>query len=370
MCKLIGVLFPTLCLVAPMPATQSRSPAAEQAEPANDQPPAAAATVRDSPALPSSSSRPQPPDSETDNDATSAEVGDRDGTLTEVLARKSRIPIRARFLIVQRDWSKGEDKKIQDAIRQTLAELTDTPMSREVTKRLNAGSVGPDLLTSSDGMPSVFRSEDFANLRSWLRAHGLLLGELPIEQQPEPRTEERWKTRFDLSAARVPHVHGKWWLVADVRPGFTRPDKAGVWRVLDHPYYLADIHFSRTQQVMTQKPGGPSLRGASIGKTQQFSFYLPKNRVVAIDWDGPYKAAPNQAGPSDRAKVLLVIEDATMPEQRSTMTVFSLPERIGSLYLADERRWLSPPDALARIDRAEHSQSPAAESPADQPDEN
>lgn len=362
MCKLIGVLFLTLGLVAPLPATQSRPPAAEQAKPANDRPPAAAIIVRASPALPSSSSRPQPPDRETGSDASSAEVGD--GTLTEVLAHESRIPIRARFLIVQRDWSNGEDKKIQDAIRRTLADLADTPMSRVATKHLNeAGSIGPDLLISSDGMPSVFRSEDFANLRSWLRAHGLLLGELPIEQQPEPRTEERWKTWFDLSAARVPRVHGKWWLVADVRPAFRRPDKAGVWRVLDHPYYLADIHVSRTRQVMTQKPGGPALRGAAIGKTQQFGFYLPKNRVVAIDWDAPYKAAPTQAGPSDRAKVLLVIEDARMPEQRSTMAVFSLPERIGSLYLADERRWLSPPDALARIDRAEHSQSPAAESP-------
>jgi hypothetical protein len=276
-----------------------------------------------------------------------------------VLAHESRIPLRASFLIVQRDWSNGEDKKVQDEIRRTLAELADTPMSREVTKRLNAGSIGPDLVISSDGMPSVFRSEDFANLRSWLRAHGLLLGEFPIEQQPEPRTEERWNTWFDLSAARVPRVHGKWWLVADVRPAFTRRDKAGVWRVLDHPYYLAHIHLSRTQQVMTQKPGGPSLRGAAIGKTQQFSFYLPKDRVVAMDWDAPYKA-PTQVGRSDLAKVLLVIEDATLPEQPSTTAVFRLPERIGSLYLADERRWLSPPDALARIDHAEHSQPPAA----------
>jgi len=359
MCKLIGVLSLTLCLATSMPATQSGSPAAEGAKPANDQPLADAATKRDSPASLSSSSQSQPPDGETDNDASRAEVGDWDGTLTEVLAHESRIPLRASFLIVLRDWSNGEDKKVQDEIRRTLAELADTPIPRVTTKHLNeAGSIGPDLLFSSDGMPSVFRSEDFANLRSWLRAHGLLLGELPIEQQPEPRTEERWKTWFDLSAARVPRVDGKWWLVADVRPAFTRPDKAGVWRVLDHPYYLADIHVSRTQQVMTRKPGGPFLRGAAIGKTQQFSFYLPKNRVVAIDWDAPYKAAPTQAGPSDLAKVLLVIEDARMPERRSTMTVFSLPERIGSLYLADERRWLSPPDALARIDRAEHSQPP------------
>jgi hypothetical protein len=247
-------------------------------------------------------------------------------------------------------------------------ELDDTPLSRLATKHLHeAGAIGPDLLISSDGLPSVFRTEDFANLRSWLRAHGLLLGELPIEQQPEPRTEERWKTWFDLSAARVPGVHGKWWLVADVRPAFTRPDDAGVWRVVDHPYYLADIHVSRTQQVMTHRPGGPFLRGAAIGKTQQFSFYLPKSRIVAIDWDGPYKAAPTQAGPSDLAKVLLVIEDARTPEPRSMTTVFRLPERIGSLYLGDERRWLSPPDDLARIDRAEHSQPPAAKPPADKP---
>jgi hypothetical protein len=285
-----------------------------------------------------------------------------------VRAHELRIPLRASFLIVQRDWSNGEDKKIQDAIRSALAELADTPISRMATKHLNeAGSIGPDFLFSSDGMPSVFRAEDFSNLRSWLRAHGLLLGELSIEQQPEPRTEERWKTWIDLSAARVPGVHGKWWLVADVRPAFTRPDKAGVWRVLDHPYYLAHIHVSRTQQVMTRKPGGPFLRGAAIGKTQQFSFYLPKNRVVAIDWDAPYKAASTQAEPSDLAKVLLVIEDARMPEQRSTNRVFSLPERIGSLYLAGERRWLRPPDALARIDRAEHSQPTVAEPPVDKP---
>ena len=56
-----------------------------------------------------------------------------------------------------------------------------------------------------------------------------------------------------------------------------------------------------------------------------------------------------------------------MPEQRPARTVFSLPERFGSLYLADERRWLSPPDALAGIDRAEHSQPPAAEPPAGKP---
>jgi hypothetical protein len=285
-----------------------------------------------------------------------------------VLAHESRIPLRASFLIVQRDWSDGEGKKIQDAIHTTLAELTDTPISRAATKHLNeTGSIGPDFLFSSDGMPSVFRSEDFANLRSWLHAHRLLLGELPIEQQPEPRTEERWKAWFDLSTTRVPRVEGKWWLAADVRPAFTRPDDAGVWRVVDHPYYLAFIHVSRTQQVMTHRPGGPFLRGAAIGKTQQFSFYLPKNCVVAMDWNAPYNAAPTQVEPSDRAKVLLVIEDARMPEPRSTMPVFRLPERIGSLYLADERRWLSPPDALARIGRAEHSQPPAAEPPDNKP---
>ena len=65
--------------------------------------------------------------------------------------------------------------------------------------------------------------------------------------------------------------------------------------------------------------------------------------------------------------MLLIIEDARMPEQRSTKAVFSLPERIGSLYLADERRWLSPPDALSRIDHTEHSQPPAAEPPANKP---
>jgi hypothetical protein len=299
----------------------------------------------------------------------SAEFGDRDGSLTETLAHESRIPLRASFLMVQRDWSHGEGKKTQDAIRRTLAQLPDTPISNMATKHLNeTGSIGPDLLIRSDGMPSVFQPEDFANLRSWLREHGLLLGELSIEQQPEPRTEERWKTWFDLSAAHVPSVQDKWWLVADVRPAFTRPDKAGVWRVLDHPYYLAHIHVSRTQQVMTRKPGGPFLRGAAIGKTQKFSFYLPKNRVVAIDWDAPYKAAPIQTGPADLAKVLLIIEDARLPDQRTTKAVFSLPERIGSLYLADEGRWLSPPDALARIDRPARSQPPAdrpVEKPAD-----
>jgi hypothetical protein len=160
-----------------------------------------------------------------------------------------------------------------------------------------------------------------------------------------------------LSSTGVPHVHGKWWLVADVRPAFTRPDQEGIWRVLNHPYYLADIFFSRTEQVMTRKPGGPSLRGVAIGRTQRFSFYLPKNRVVVMDWDAPYKASPAQAGPSDRALVLLVIEDASLPERRSTMKAFRLPERIGSLYLADERRWLSPPEELARIDRSEDSQA-------------
>jgi hypothetical protein len=342
MCKLIGVLSITLCIVAPKPATQSGPPAVERAKPA------------------------------------CSEIGDRDGTLTEVLAHESRIPLRASFLIVERDWSNGVDKKIQDEIRRTLAGLADTPISRMAAKHLSEdGSIGPDFLVSSDGMPSVFHSEDFANLRNWLRAHGLLLGEIPIEQQPERRTEERWKTWFDLSESRVPGVHGKWWLVADVRPALTRPDNAGVFRVLDHPYYLADIHVSRTQQVMTRKPGGPFLRGAAIGHNQQFSFYLPKNRVVALDWDAPYRAAPTQEEPSDLAKVLLVIEDARILEQRSTRSEFSLPERIGSLYLADERRWLSPRDALAKIDRAEHSQAPAADpqavkqagKPADQPAE-
>ena len=251
MCKLVGVLTLTLCLVGPKPGTQSEAPAAELAKPGSDQPPAAAATKSDSPASLSSNSRQKP----TDNSVSGTGIRDRDGTLTDVLAHESRIPLRASFLIVQRDWSNGEGKKIQVAIRKTLAELAETPISSMATKHLNeGGSIGPDLLIRSDGMPSVFRAEDFANLRSWLREHGLLLGELSIEQQPERRTEERWKTWFDLSATRVPSMHGKWWLVANVCPAFTRPDKAGVWRVVDHPYYLANIHVSRTQQVMTRSP--------------------------------------------------------------------------------------------------------------------
>ena len=297
--------------------------------------------------------RPQPLDGETVKEVPLDGSFDNSGTLTKTQPHESRIPVRAKLLVVKRDWSDADEMKPQDGIRMSLSELPDSPVSQAARVHFaEAGSLGPDDLVSSLGLPSVFGAEDFASLQSWLRDQGLLLGELPVEQQAELRSDERWTSRIDLSAAHVAGFSGKWSLSVDMRPASTRPDDQGIFRVVNHPYHLAFINISRTQQVMENQPGGPRLRGASLSKTPKFSFYLPKKRVVAIDWDAPFTGKLPQINDAHSTKVILVFEDAEVPEPQSTVAEFRLPERIGSLYLDDESRWLSPPKGLGDIDRA------------------
>ncbi|TXT23074.1 MAG: serine/threonine protein kinase, partial [Planctomycetota bacterium] len=295
-------------------------------------------TLSDSPE--SSKTRSQPLDRETEKGVPVDWSFNNPGTLTKTQPHESRIPVRAKLLVVKRDWSNAGDKKPQDGIRKSLSELPDTPVSRAARAQLaEAGSLGPDDIVSNLGLPSVFGAEDFASLQSWLRDQRLLLGELPVEQKAEPR------------------------FTAEMHPASTRPDDQGIFRVVNHPYYLARINISRTQQVMEREPGGPHLRGAALSKQPKFSFYLPKKRVVAIDWDAPFTGKAAQLNEPLGSKVILIFEDAEVPEPRSTVAGFRLPERIGSLYLVDEGRWLSPPGDLAAIDHAAAKVAPSARHP-------
>ncbi|MEX2118834.1 MAG: hypothetical protein WD847_04420 [Pirellulales bacterium] len=201
-------------------------------------------------------------------------VSQREGTLTATAAAESRIPLKARLLFIQRDWSVTANHQAHDEIRQVLARASDAKDSEDLAADR---PIGPGLVFPEAGRCSIFTREDFASLEAWLGKSGWLLAELPVEQTPDKnRSQQRWSTWMEMPKAGAPGLaHGNWWLTAEVRPALTRPDDEGVWRIVDHPDYLAHIELSRSWQVMQARPGGPRLRGASISIRPKVTFHLP-----------------------------------------------------------------------------------------------
>ncbi|MEX0712783.1 MAG: hypothetical protein WD278_10565 [Pirellulales bacterium] len=322
-------------------------PASETAPPRPDPAKANAAGTPKDPA--EAASRPEPvpanPDAATNQAAApdASHISEREGTLTSTPAAESRIPLKARLLFIQRDWSATPNQQAHDEIRQVLARASDAKDSGDSAADR---PIGPGLVFPEAGRCSIFTREDFASLEAWLGKSGWLLAELPVEQTPDKnRTQQRWSAWMEMPKAGAPGLaHGNWWLTAEVRPALTRPDDGGVWRIVDHPDYLAHIELSRSWQVMQARPGGPRLRGASISIRPKVTFHLPPKAAVVIPW----YAHPDDASLAERvetaSRVLMVFEDAAHEPSSPIVPAFRLPQRFAPLrFDANPKPQLAPP---------------------------